>query len=437
VLRPSHVASFVAGAVAATAVGVRAVPGRNPDVDRFASLDAFAAALHHVSGDYVEPVEERTLVWNAIAGMARTLDVHSTFLPPRRYDRLRQDTEGAFGGVGLTLGPGDADDLMPQAEPWPIVDELVDGSPAARAGLRVEDRIVTVDGRPTTERGAATADAEAWEARTRGASGTRVELGVLRAGWSAPRTFSLVREQVTMPTVEAAVVEPGLGYLAIRRFQEATHDDTRAALARLAAAGALDVLVLDLRGNIGGLLDQGIRVADLFLADGTIVTVRGRRGAVETHPAHAAGTFADVRLVVLVDGNTASAAELLAGALQDHRRGVVMGLPTYGKGSVQTFYDLPDGSGLKLTTARYYTPRGASLEGVGITPDVVVDAFAAEVVVGGPGASPPPEPPPEPPPGGDDAGEPAGNDARILEPLMEDNQFLAAYQTARGMLGSK
>lgn len=429
--RATHVACFVAGAAVATAAlaFARPEPRPDPDATRYRSLDAFAQALHYVSSEYVDTTDERQLLWNAARGMMSGLDVHSAFLPPRRYERVRQDTEGAFGGVGLTLGPGSADDAMPDAKPWPIVDEVVPGSPAARAGLELDDRIVTVDGKPTVDGDQARAEAGTWEARTRGASGTRVEVGVLRAGWTAPRTFSLVREQVKMPSVEHLAVEPRLGYLAIRRFQEATHDDTVAALGALRDAGALEVLILDLRGNPGGLLDQGIRVADLFLAEGLITTIHGRQGTIEQHRAHAAGTWRDPRVIVLVDPQTASAAEILAGALQDHKRATILGLPTYGKGSVQTFYDLDDGSGLKLTTARYMTPTGRSLEGTGITPDVLVDTFEAEVVVAGGGGEVIDDAP--------KAGGGTGNDARIRDELAEDNQFQAAYQTARGWLGSK
>ncbi len=439
--RASHVACFVAGAAIATGVGVLAAPDHADQDEKkidpqYKSLDAFAQTLHYITSDYVDPVDQQKLLWAASQGMMSELDTHSTFLPPRRYQRLRQDTEGAFGGVGLTLGPGSADDNMPDAQPWPIVDEVVPGSPADKAGITVDDRIVTVDGEPTVKDGKELHDASVWEARTRGATGTRVELGIVRKGWKQPKPMSLVREQVKMPSVESTAIEKGIGYLAIRHFQEATHDDTLAALEALDKAGALDVLILDLRGNPGGLLDQGIRVADLFIESGTIVTIHGRQGAVENHVAHAAGTWTQPKIIVLVDASTASAAEILAGALQDHKRATVMGLPTYGKGSVQTFYDLADGSGLKLTTARYLTPSGRSLEGSGITPDVVVDEFAAEEITAGGGSA-----------SGSagvhfdpdvaTAGGQVGNDARIREQLAEDNQFQAAYQTARGWLGSK
>lgn len=427
--RASHAASFLAGAILATATFAGA---RGSDGDRYRTLDTFAQALSHVATSYVDPVEERKLLYDATRGLVSGLDPHSAFFPPGRYRRLRQDTEGAFGGVGLTLGPGVTDERDPRSQPWPFVDDVVPGSPADRAGVRAEDRIVAVDGQATTEGGKETRDAGQWELRLRGASGTRVLVTVRRDGWSTPRTFSLVREQVTMPSVEHLVVMPEVGYLAIRRFQEATTDDVVAALGRLRGRGGLGVLVLDLRGNPGGLLDQAIHVADLFLDAGTIATIRGRRGSIEEQVAHAPGTWSGFPIICLVDQQSASAAEILAGALQDHRRAVMVGLPTYGKGSVQTFFDLEDGSGLKLTTARYYTPAGRSLEGTGITPDIVVDAFAAEEVVAGGGAA---ARPPGVPAATAGAAEP--NDARIRERLADDPQFSRALQEARRRLGSK
>jgi carboxyl-terminal processing protease len=427
VLRASHAASFLAGAVLATTVLARAGDG-----DRYRTLDTFAQALSHVATSYVDPVEERKLLYDATRGLLSGLDPHSAFFPPNRYQRLRQDTEGAFGGVGLTLGPGVTDERDPKSQPWPFVDDVVPGSPADKAGIRIDDRIVAVDGQATTEGGKETREAGQWELRLRGPSGTRVSITIRRDGQAGSRTVSLVREQVTMPSVEHLAVAPDVGYLAIRRFQEATTDDVIAGLARLRSKGALGVLILDLRGNPGGLLDQAVHVADLFLDSGTIATIRGRRGSIEEQVAHAPGTWTGFPIVCLVDQQSASAAEILAGALQDHRRAVMVGLPTYGKGSVQTFFDLEDGSGLKLTTARYYTPSGRSLEGKGITPDIVVDAFAPEeVVVGGgavgkaPGVAPA------------TAGAAEPNDARIRERLADDPQFSRALQEARRRLGSK
>lgn len=453
---PSHAAAFLAGAIIATAVAAQAIP-RSPDKNaaRYASLDTFAQALSYIANNYVEPIDERKLIHGAIGGMARRLDEHSVFLPPNRYRRLRQDTEGRFGGVGMSLVA--PDDHEP---PYPFVDHVVPGSPAARAGVQRGDFLMAVNDRDAR----LTKDSpkpESWHVKLRGRSGTRVTVKISRPSWSEPRTFVLVREQVKVPTVEWASLQPGIGYLAISKFQEATSRDVGAALRAMSAKG-LDALILDLRGNPGGILDQAIRIADLFLAEGTIVTVRGRRGArVERESAHRPGTWSDVRLLLLMDEGSASAAEIVAGALQDNRRATVMGLTSYGKGSVQTFVDLRDGSGLKITTARYYTPSGKSLEGVGITPDIEVEAFAGEVITAGPGAS-----------DGDRADDDEGNDAGresdessrppdgreeeqgsqgqgtsgkvesiesnpVIERLRGDHQFETAYQTVQQWLGSK
>jgi carboxyl-terminal processing protease len=413
VSRASHAAAFVAGAVVASAIAARAVP--RADVTRFKTIDAFAQALATVATSYVDPTDEKKLLYDATRGMLHNLDPHSTFLPPNRYQRLRQDTEGEFGGVGVVLAPGEIDDARPGLPPYPTIDDIVRGSPADVAGLQVDDRVVAVDGEATTEAGRETRDAGAWETRLRGASGTRVTISVLRAGWRDPRPFAIVRAQVKQPTVRHDVLEKGIGYLAITRFSEATARDAVAALTRLRQQGALDVLVLDLRSDPGGVVDQAIAVADQFLDAGTIVTIRGRHGTIETQVAHKGGVAVGVPVIAIVDQGTASAAEILAAALRDHGRAKVVGLPTYGKGTVQTFFDLDDGSGLKLTTARYYTPKGNSLESKGIVPDVTVEAFTPEEIVAG---------------DGNGSGARPGNDATI-KPSADDPQLATAVRLAR------
>jgi carboxyl-terminal processing protease len=435
VSRASHLAAFAAGAVVATAIGASAVPRERPTTVRYRTLDTFAQALAYVANNYVDQVEEEKLLHDATRGLIAGLDQHSAFLSAKRYQRLRQDTEGEFGGVGLTLGPGITDDNDPRSRPWPFVDDVVPGSPADAAGIQIDDRIVAIDGEETTEPGKEKKEAGAWEVRLRGASGTRVQVMIMRHGWTEPRELSLVRAQVKVPSVEKLAVEKGVGYVAISRFQEATNADTLAALKALEATGNLKGLVLDLRGDPGGLLDQAVLVADLFLEAGTIVTMRGRQGEVEEHVAHKAGTWTGFPIVVLVDAGSASAAEILAGALQDQKRATLVGTQTYGKGSVQTFFDLDDGSGLKLTTARYYTPSGKSLEGKGITPDHLVDAFAGEeITVGGDVVGGEPTGPAGPAPTGDDAsppGEDGSNDERIRDRLQDDPQFAAALGLLR------
>ncbi|HWO21428.1 MAG TPA: S41 family peptidase [Kofleriaceae bacterium] len=416
--RASHVAAFAAGAVIAGALGAHAVPR---DVARFRALDAFAQALATVQTSYVDPADEKKLLYDAARGMLHNLDQYSTFLPPARYQHMRQDTEGEFGGTGLTLAPGAVDDARPGVPPHPTIDAIVPRSPADLAGLQLDDRLVAVDGAPTAEPGRELANASAWEARLRGPSGTRVTVSVLRAGWKEPRAFTLVRAQVKQPTVRHRVIERGIGYLAISRFAEATSTDAGSALAQLRAQHGLDALVLDLRNDPGGLVDQAIAVADLFLDGGTIVTIRGRQGSVETQTAHKGGAATAVPIIAIVDQGTASAAEILAGALRDHGRAKLVGLPTYGKGTVQTFFDLVDGSGLKLTTARFYTPKGNSLESKGLVPDVRVEAFAPMEIVGVPQA-------------GSGAG--PGSGATIAESDEDDPQLAAAVKLARQALRS-
>ena len=389
------------------------------DVARFKTLDAFAQALATVQTSYVDPVDENKLVYDAARGMLHNLDQYSTFLPPGRYKNVRQDTEGEFGGTGVTLSPGTIDDSRPGMPPFPSIEAVVPRSPAEMAGLQLDDRVVAIDGSPTAEAGKELANATTWEARLRGASGTRVVISVLRAGWKDPKPFSLVRAQVKLPTVTHRVIEPRIGYMAITRFAEATSTDSGAALAKLKQQGALDVLILDLRADPGGLVDQSIAVADQFLDGGTIVTIRGRQGSVETQSAHKGGIAVAVPVIILVDQGTASAAEILAGALRDHGRAKLVGVPTYGKGTVQTFFDLEDGSGLKLTTARYFTPKGNSLESKGLIPEVRVASFLGEDIVAKPNGS----------------GTGSGSGATITQDDLdaddEDPQLVAAVKLAR------
>lgn len=416
VSRASHAAAFAAGAVVATALAARAVP--RGDVTRFKAIDAFAQSLATVETNYVDPTDERKLLYDATRGMLHNLDPHSTFLPPSRYQHLRQDTEGEFGGVGVTLAPGEIDDARPSVPPYPRINEVVRGSPGDTAGLQTDDSVVAIDGEVTAEAGREKRESGAWETKLRGASGTRVTISVLRTGWRDPRSFTVMRAQVKQPTVRFDAIERGIGYVAISRFSEATGPDVQNALTKLRQRGALEVVMLDLRNDPGGLVDQSIAVADQFLDSGTIVTIRGRQGSVETQVAHRGGAAVDVPVIAIVDRGTASAAEILAAALHDHGRATLVGESTYGKGTVQTFYDLEDGSGLKLTTARYYTPKGNSLESKGIVPDVEVAAFTPEPIVAGGSA-------------GSGAG--TGNDATI-KPSSDDPQLAAALRLARQAL---
>jgi carboxyl-terminal processing protease len=360
-LKRSHLGAFVLGAVLTLGVGALAGPS-GPDHRKFAKLDVFARVLSYVESNYVEEVDEKKLVYGAVKGMMRTLDPHSDFMTPEEFADMRADTDGEFGGIGIEIND-DAGVI--------VVIEPIAGAPAARAGVVAGDRIIAIDDVPT--RGRPGADTSA---RLRGKPGTAVKISVERKGWDGPHQLTLTRELIHVQAVDAQLLEPGIGYVKLKQFQERTDEEMLAALTRLKAdsGGNLTGLVLDLRGNPGGLLDQAVRVADLFLAKGVIVTTVGRGGKkLEEEIAHEGGTWDSFPMVVLVNGGSASASEILAGALQDNGRALIVGTQTFGKGSVQSVYELSDGSGLKLTVARYFTPSGRSIQEKGITPDVVVE----------------------------------------------------------------
>jgi carboxyl-terminal processing protease len=350
--------------VVATAVGALATPKRN---DRFDKLDVFAQALSFIENNYVDPIDENALIYGAVDGMVDGLDNFSNFMPPNEYRRIREDTEGTYAGVGIAVSTG--------GDGVPVIIEVMAGLPAESVGLRVDDRIVTVAG-------VKTAGSEgAWRGSLRGKVGTSVTIEVERAGWDEARAFELPRRRIRGKSAETDTLDEDVAYIRVHQFQQDTSGQVRAALrsAKRQAGGAIPGLILDLRGNPGGLFDEAVDTADLFLESGTIVTVRARRGRMEQPQAESKGTWSGFPIAVVVDGRSASSAEIVAGALQDHGRAVVVGEPSYGKGSVQSLLDLDDGSGLKLTTARYLTPNGQSIEGSGIQPDVAATDPAEQV----------------------------------------------------------
>jgi carboxyl-terminal processing protease len=363
------VAALALAFFAGLAVDHVAEAARRGAVQPYRPLDVFADVLSHVENSYVEDVDERELVYGAVDGMMARLDPHSVFMRPDVYRQMRDETTGEFDGLGLevTLENGLLTVVSPMAE-----------SPGERAGIRPGDRIVSIDGAPTKE----LTLAEALR-RMKGAAGTRCQLELMRDGFSAPQKLTLVRDRVRIQSVESRVLDADRGYLYVRvkSFQERTDRGLAKALddGRAALRGQIRGLVLDLRNDPGGLLDQAVRVSDVFLATGTIVTTEGRgRRNVEVERAREKDTEPAYPMIVLVNKGTASASEIVAGALQDNGRAVIMGTQTFGKGSVQTIVELEDGSGLKLTVARYYTPKHRSIQELGITPDVVV-ADAAPV----------------------------------------------------------
>ncbi|RMG19870.1 MAG: S41 family peptidase [Deltaproteobacteria bacterium] len=346
-------AAYFAGALSIPAVHAAS---RNLTYEK---LGIFTRVLTYIENNYVEEVNPTQLIYGAIKGMMSTLDPHSVFMTPEEYEEMKIDTGGEFGGVGLEVTRRDGEVV--------VVTPLED-TPAMRAGLLPGDIIVEIDGRTLK-------DLTLPEAvrLMRGAPGSKVALTILRKGFKAPRTITVVRDHIRVNPVSARLVG-GYGVIKIKSFQDRTTRYLHQALQRLRRekGGELDGLVLDLRNNPGGLLDQAVSVADTWLSKGVIVSTRGRGSRREVQHAHAAGTEASYPMVVLVNGGSASASEIVAGALQDHGRAVIMGTRSFGKGSVQTVIDLEDGSGLKLTIARYYTPKGRSIQERGIVPDVEV-----------------------------------------------------------------
>ncbi len=321
----------------------------------------FALVLDRVERDYVEPVGDHRLLQAAIRGMVASLDPYSEYLNRDRYTQVRINSSGEYSGVGLEVSMQD-DEV--------IVVSVFAGSPAAAAGLRPGDVIATIDGTPVTNASLAeTID------RMRGKSGTTVRIGVLRGSSDTPIVFTVERGPVEMRSVRSLDLGAGIGYLRIAEFTQQTGPDVKAALQALLAGnhGSLRGLVLDLRDNPGGVLDAAVSVAGDFLNGGVIVSARGRTPDANFQmDAKPGDLLRGAPIVVLVDGGSAAAAEIVAGALKDHHRATLMGQRTFGKGSVQTVMPLPGGRALKLTTSLYYTPSGVSINHTGLLPDIVL-----------------------------------------------------------------
>ncbi len=357
-------ASFAGGAVLSQPL----LAGR---FDPYKKLNVFTKVLSYIEMNYVENVSESDLMFGAARGLTDVLDPHSRFMDPEEYDRLKRETEGdtEITGIGIDLE---------RRKRGLVVVSPIEGSPAYKAGIEPGDLIIKIDG--------TAADSLEWEeavGRIQGPEGSEVVLAVERRG--KPLTFRIKRERFEVRSVEGRLLEDGYGYIKIRIFSSNTDSKLLESLEdvkkRSESKGGLRGVILDLRRNPGGLLDQGVRVADRFIAEGLIVRTVGKAGReMDRQMAHTRGSWTGFPMVVLVDNATASAAEIVAGALQDHQRAVIMGAQTFGKGSVQTVMEI-DGCGakpcgLKLTVSRYFTPSGRSIQNQGITPDVFVDANA-------------------------------------------------------------
>ncbi len=328
----------------------------------YRALGEFARVVYHVQRDYVDPIDGRQAVYHAIQGLLTSLDPHSRFFPKEQADRLRAATTGVTGGIGLTL--------VPHSEGC-LVTNVLAGSPAARAGVRVGWMVLSIQGRACARLSAQQAT---W--LTQGKVGSSVSLTFARP--AGPNlSMTLKRVLIRMPAVESSILSPGIGYVRIRVFQPGTAGMVAKALTKMRTKTSMKALVLDLRKNPGGLFAEGMAVADMFVARGLLVTRKLRGNRIERMWAHRAGTVTDLDLAVLVDSGTASAAELAAAALRDNGRALLVGKRTYGKGSIQELISFPEGSILKLTVGRYYTPKGTAVDRHGIDPDMQVRPGAA------------------------------------------------------------
>jgi carboxyl-terminal processing protease len=319
----------------------------------------FTQVLNQIRRAYVEPIDDKTLLENAIKGMIAGIDPHSSYLASNDYSELQETTTGEFGGLGVEVGieKGFIKIIAP-----------IDDSPAARAGIKAGDLIIKLDDTPISD---ATGDTSEL---LRGAPGSSVTLTILREGVAAPFSINVTREIIKTRSLRYRSLEPGYGYIRIAQFSANTGDEVLSALTKLQAENRpLKGLVMDLRNNPGGVLQSAVKVVDAFITEGLIVYTKGRvEGADMRFDASADDPSHGVPLVVLIDGGSASASEIVAGALQDHHRAILLGTKSFGKGSVQTVLPLTNDRAIKLTTALYYTPSGRSIQARGIEPDIVV-----------------------------------------------------------------
>jgi carboxyl-terminal processing protease len=326
----------------------------------YEDLKVFTDVLGLIQKDYVEETKSKDLVYGAIKGMLETLDPHSAFMPPNMYKEMQEETKGRFEGLGIEITIKDG--ILTVVSP-------IEETPAYRAGILAGDQIIKIEGEST--KNFTLMDSVK---RLRGPRGSKVTITIMREGFTKPKEYTLVRDVIPVRSVRHELLEKNYGYIRLSQFQEKTDDEFEKAMKALEeeSKGTLKGLVLDLRNNPGGLLDQAVKIADRFIDSGLIVSVEGRKEDQKMKfYAHPDGSASRYPLVVLVNGGSASGAEIVAGAIQDQGRGILVGTQTFGKGSVQTIIPLKDGSGLRLTTARYYTPNGRSIQAKGIVPDII------------------------------------------------------------------
>jgi len=327
--------------------------------ETYKNLEVFANVLMLLQEHYVDTIDPHEVITGAINGMLTSLDPHSAYMVPEDFKELQEETQGSFSGIGI--------EITIQNGILTVVSPIED-TPAYVAGLMAGDQIIKIENEPT--KNMTLMDAVK---RLRGKKGTSVTISIYRTDWQELKDFTIVRDEIPVHSVKAAEIEPGLFYARISNFQGNTARELEDALQKQERKNPITGMILDLRNNPGGLLDQSVKVSDIFLEQGVIVSTRGRdKDQDMVFEATRDESDYQFPMIVLVNGGSASASEIVAGALQDHKRAIILGTETFGKGSVQTIIPMPDGAGLRLTTAKYYTPSGDSIQATGIKPDIIV-----------------------------------------------------------------
>ncbi|GAB4534554.1 MAG: S41 family peptidase [Thermodesulfovibrionia bacterium] len=332
--------------------------------ESYKRLKVFAEAITLLKENYVEEIDDKQLIYGAIKGMLSSLDPHSSFMTPEAYKEMQVDTKGEFGGLGIQIGI--KDNMLTVIAP-------IEDTPAFRAGIKAGDRILKINGESTK-------DMSLYDAvsKLRGAKGTSVTITIMREGFEKPEDITIVRDIISIKSVKSKVIDDGIGYIKLLQFQQKTGSDIEDALTTIKKSN-INSLILDLRNNPGGLLNSSVDVASYFLPQGRlVVSIKGRKEEKTDFYTTGSAIYPDQPMVVLVNEGSASASEIVAGALQDWNRAVIIGTKTFGKGSVQTVIPLSDGSAIRVTTALYYTPKGRSIQATGIVPDIIVELKAKD-----------------------------------------------------------
>jgi len=367
ILKLSILISVAAAAIIVGSIAISQEKLAEKKDDLYRNINLFSDGFAIIKNDYVEEVDSKELVYGALRGMLASLDPHSQFMDPDMYNELKVDTTGEFGGLGIEITIKDG--LLTVVTP-------IEGTPAWREGIRARDRIVKIDGELTR-------DITLLEAvkKLRGRPGSSVSITVLREGEDRLLEFKIVREIIKIKAIkDARILEGGIGYVRLIEFRQNTSEEFRRAIQKLKSQG-MDALILDLRNNPGGLLDAAVKVTESFLEKGKlIVSTRGRKGNQNMEfSSKSRKPDLDLPLVILVNHGSASGSEIVAAALQDYKRAIILGTQTFGKGVVQTVFPLSDGSAIRLTTNKYFSPTGRVIHGQGVTPDIIVEEGKIEL----------------------------------------------------------